>query len=127
MKPGTFEQDDTLTKEWTWTRTSSPGGGFHSIRTGDVDGDGKDEIINGSICIDDDGTTLWDTGEGHGDRLQLTDIDPDRAGLEVWYIQEETAAYEHPQHLRDADDGSLIWYTGDDTYGDNRPADWWLI
>ena len=112
-------QDDTLTKRWTWNRANNAGGGFHSIRTGDVDGDGKDEIINGSICIDDDGTTLWDTGEGHGDRLQLTDIDPDRAGLEVWYIQETPSDYEHPQHLRDADDGSLIWYTGDDTYGDN--------
>jgi len=114
----TLAQDNTLTKQWTWTRAGDEGGGFQQIRTGDVDGDGKEEIIHGSICIDDDGTTLWDTGEYHGDRLQLTDIDPDRPGLEIWSVQEDPSQYENPLNLRDASDGTLIYGVGDDSYGD---------
>ena len=43
---------------------------------GDIDGDGFDEILNGSIAIDNDGRTMWGTGMGHGDRFYLSDIDP---------------------------------------------------
>ena len=114
----TLAQDNTLTKQWTWNRAGDEGGGFQQIRTGDVDGDGKEEIIHGSICIDDDGTTLWDTGEYHGDRLQLTDIDPDRPGLEIWSVQEDPSQYENPLNLRDASDGTLIYGVGDDSYAD---------
>jgi rhamnogalacturonan endolyase len=113
-----LSQSGELTKQWTWNRAGDQGGGFHQIRTGDVDGDGKEEIIHGSICIDDDGTTLWDTGEYHGDRLQLTDIDPDRPGLEIWSVQEDPSQYENPLNLRDASDGTLIYGVGDDSYGD---------
>jgi hypothetical protein len=112
----TFAQDDTLTKEWTWTK--DPGDGANGIRVGDIDGDGKDEIVFGAPAIDDDGTDLWNTNEGHADDVCLADIDPHRAGLEVFYAQEVPADYEHPLHLRDADDGSFIWGYGDDSYGD---------
>ncbi|APU14431.1 MULTISPECIES: hypothetical protein [Actinoalloteichus] len=100
---------------WSWTRPRDENGryaegmGFHNIRTGDVDGDGRDELINGSVAIDDDGTTMWITGEGHGDRLHMTDIDPTRPGLEIFYVQEVNSHYEHPIHLRDAATGQLIW------------------
>jgi rhamnogalacturonan endolyase len=113
-----FNQDNTLEFLWEWNRANDAGGGFHSIHVGDIDGDGKDEILNGSIAIDDDGTTMWDTHEGHGDRFYLSDIDPDRAGLEVFYIQESPSEYEHPLHLTDAATGALIWGYGDDSYGD---------
>ena len=102
-----------LTKVWRWERLSG-GGGYHNLRTGDIDGDGRDEIINGSIAIDDDGKTMWITGEGHGDRVHMTDIDPDRPGLEIWYIQEGGVNY--GTHLRDARTGELIW--GKPTAGD---------
>ena len=84
------------------------GQGQHSIKTADIDGDGCDEILNGSIAIDNDGRTLWCTGLGHGDRFYISDIDPFRPGLEVWYIIEEP----HPQlgaSLWDARNGSLIF------------------
>jgi len=113
-----FNQDNTLEFLWEWNRANDAGGGFHSIHVGDIDGDGKDEILNGSIAIDDDGTTMWDTQEGHGDRFYLSDIDPDLAGLEVFYIQEAPGVYENPLHLTDAATGALIWGYGDDSYGD---------
>jgi rhamnogalacturonan endolyase len=87
-----------LEKVWRWTNERAPfkyqGQGQHSIKTGDIDGDGFDEILNGSIAIDHDGRTLWSTGLGHGDRFYLSDIDPDRPGLEVWYTIEDP----HPQN-----------------------------
>jgi len=62
--------------------------GNHNIRIGDVDGDGKDEVIYGSCAIDHDGKPLYTTKLGHGDAMHLTDIDPSRPGLEVWQSHE---------------------------------------
>jgi hypothetical protein len=75
-------RDGKLQKVWRWTNERAPfkyqGQGQHSIKTGDIDGDGFDEILNGSIAIDNDGRTIWSTGLGHGDRFYLSDIDPSR-------------------------------------------------
>ena len=64
-----------LEKIWRWTNERAPfkyhGQGQHSIKVGDIDGDGADEILNGSIAIDNDGRTMWGTGLGHGDRFYL--------------------------------------------------------
>ncbi len=54
---------------------------------GNVLGDGSADyrkIIYGSCVIDDDGTGLYSTGLGHGDAMHVSDIDPDRPGLEVF-------------------------------------------
>ena len=101
-----------LEKLWRWTNERAPfmyqGQGQHSIKTADIDGDGCDEILNGSIAIDNDGRTMWSTGYGHGDRFYLGDINPDRPGMEVLYIFEEP----HPHNgfsLWDATTGNIIW------------------
>ena len=60
------------------------GQGNHNLSVGDVDSDGKDEIIYGHMVVDDDGTGLWSSGIGHGDAIHLTDIDPAHLGLECW-------------------------------------------
>ncbi len=105
-----------LQKVWRWTNERQPfkyqGQGQHSIKVGDIDGDGFDEILNGSIAIDNDGRTMWGTGMGHGDRFYLSDIDPGRPGLEVWYTIEDP----HPQNgvsLWDARIGRLLFGTSE--------------
>jgi rhamnogalacturonan endolyase len=111
-----------LRKVWRWTNERAPfmyqGQGQHTVKTGDIDGDGKDEIINGSIAIDNDGKTLWGTGLGHGDRSYMGDIDPDRPGLEIWYTIEEP----HPRNgacLVDARTGQII-FGADEATNDNE-------
>lgn len=61
---------------------------FHHIRIGDVDGDGKDEVMNGQCAVDHDGTLLWTSGIAHGDRFRMSDIDPDHPGQEIFAIQQ---------------------------------------
>jgi hypothetical protein len=46
----------------------------------DVDWDGRDEIVYGSMVIDDNGKGLSTTGFGHGDAEQVGDLDPYRHG-----------------------------------------------
>ncbi len=64
------------------------GQGNHNLSVGDVDGDGKDEIVYGSSVYDDNGVPLYTTGMGHGDAMHLSDLDPDLPGLEVWGVKE---------------------------------------
>ncbi len=80
--------------------------GFHSLSVGDVDGDGRDEIVYGSMTVDDDGKGLYSSEYGHGDALHLGKFDPSREGLQIFSCQEfgKTAVV-----LRDALDGSTIW------------------
>jgi rhamnogalacturonan endolyase len=108
-------RDGQLTRVWTFdSDDGSPDGpryrgqGCHSLSVGDVDNDGRDEIVFGACCIDDDGSGLYSTGLGHGDALHLSDLDPDRPGLEVFGIHERP---DHPHgiNLRDAATGQVIW------------------
>ncbi len=86
--------------------------GAHTVSVGDVDQDGKDEIVYGAACIDHDGKLLYSTGLGHGDALHLGDLLPERPGLEVWMVHEEGSKKKPCSagaELRDAKTGSLIF------------------
>jgi rhamnogalacturonan endolyase len=118
-------KDKKLRKVWRWTNERAPfmyqGQGQHTVKTGDIDGDGCDEIINGSIAIDNTGRTLWGTGLGHGDRSYMGDIDPDHPGWEIWYIVEEP----HPRNgacLVDARTGQIL-FGADESNRDNELSD----
>jgi len=75
-----------LTQRWRWNcyDSKSPwyGNGFHNFAIADVDMDGRDEIIYGSMILDDTGFGLATTGLGHGDAQHCGDLDPYRWGLE---------------------------------------------
>jgi rhamnogalacturonan endolyase len=86
-----------LTQVWTFDTLFGPpendayrGQGNHNLSVADVDCDGKDEIVYGGMCVDDDGSGLYTTGQGHGDAMHLSDMDPERPGLEVWRCVETT-------------------------------------
>ncbi|MCW3794639.1 rhamnogalacturonan lyase [Paenibacillus sp. LS1] len=101
-----------LTKQWTFDSNTSGNSGYagqgnHNLSVADVDGDGKDEIIYGAMAVDDNGKGLYTTGLHHGDAMHLSDLDPDRPGLEVFQVHEtpSNAGVE----FRDAGTGQLIW------------------
>ncbi len=82
------------------------GQGAHGLAVGDVDGDGCDEITYGSAAIDNNGALLYSTGLGHGDAFHLSDLDPDRPGLE-YYMVLETKPY--GSNMRDAKTGEILF------------------
>ncbi|GAA4755946.1 rhamnogalacturonan lyase [Flavisolibacter ginsenosidimutans] len=99
----TFDSDDPAHPENKPFR----GQGNHNLTVADVDGDGKDEIVYGAMCIDDNGKGLYSTGFGHGDAQHVTDLDPSRPGLEVFGIQERFD--DAGSHMFDARTGEVLW------------------
>ena len=82
----------TLTERWRWfNNTNGPwkGQGYHNYCVADVDLDGRDEIVFGSMVIDDNGKGLSTTGFGHGDAEQVGDLNPYHHGQEVFACMED--------------------------------------
>ena len=81
-----------LTQRWRWNCNNSGsqwyGQGYHNFIVADVDEDGRDEIVYGSMVIDDTGKGLSTTGLGHGDAQHVSDFDPYRKGLEFFGCNE---------------------------------------
>ncbi len=89
------------------------GMGGHSLSVADVDQDGRDEIVYQAMVVDDDGTGLYSSGLRHGDAMHMTDMIPDRPGLEVFSVQENegsTVRFQTPgAAMRDAKTGEILW------------------
>ncbi|WP_155373833.1 rhamnogalacturonan lyase family protein [Catellatospora vulcania] len=106
-------RNGSLTRRWTFDSNSAgsayAGQGNHQLSIGDVDADGRDEIIFGAMTINDNGTPLWNTGRGHGDAMHVGDLVPSRAGLEVFKVSESTS--QPGSWLADARTGQVLWST----------------
>ncbi|MBU8552855.1 rhamnogalacturonan lyase [Streptomyces sp. Babs14] len=115
-------RDGRFTRRWTFDTDSSTnvgkgydGQGNHQLSVADVDGDGRDEIVYGAMAVDDNGHGLWTTRNGHGDALHVGDLDPSRAGLEEFKVDEDGS--KPSSWMADARTGQIIWATG--ASGDN--------
>ncbi len=111
-------RDGKLTSRWVFDSENGKnpfsGMGYHNLSVADVDGDGKDEIIYGSMVVDDNGKGLFTTGLRHGDALHVSDLDPDRPGLEVFGVHEIEEKTTGPgAALYNAKTGEIYW-TGND-------------
>lgn len=84
------------------------GQGEHFTHAVDVDGDGRDEVMLGNVMLDDTGCPLWTTGLGHDDAGYVTDVLPNRPGLEIYYII-ETRQPRNGMCVVDARTGEIIW------------------
>ncbi|MCU4748593.1 MULTISPECIES: rhamnogalacturonan lyase [unclassified Streptomyces] len=115
-------RDGRLTRRWTFDTNSSTnvgqgydGQGSHSLSIGDVDGDGRDEIVYGAMAVDDNGTRLWTTRTGHGDAQHLGNFNPNTAGLDYFKVSESggqpSSLYINPAN------GQIRWQTA--AGGDN--------
>jgi hypothetical protein len=98
-----------LTESWRWecNEAGSPwyGQGYHNFGIADVDWDGRDEIVFGSMVIDDNGNGLSTTGLGHGDAQHCGDFNPYVHGQEIFACNEDNPA----NNYRDATT-SKIYY-----------------
>lgn len=99
-----------LTVRWKWNCSDSSsewyGQGYHNYGIADVDLDGRDEIVYGSMVIDDNGNGLSTTGLGHGDAQHCGDLDPYRKGLEIFACNEDAQG----ANYRDATTSQLYYW-----------------
>ncbi len=116
-------RNSQLTKRWVFDSESSArpftnaspysGMGGHSLSVADVDGDSRDEIVYHAMVVDDNGEGLHTSGFRHGDAMHISDMAPDRPGLEIFTIHENegaTVRFRTPgAALRDAHTGDVIW------------------
>jgi rhamnogalacturonan endolyase len=105
-----------LSQAWTFDTYGHPelasyrGQGNHNLSVADVDGDGKDEIIYGSMAVDHDGSPLYNTNLEHGDAMHCSVLDPSRPGLQVWACHEDYAGNGGiGLSFRDAGTGEVLW------------------
>ncbi|WP_409928990.1 rhamnogalacturonan lyase [Sphingomonas sp. BAUL-RG-20F-R05-02] len=108
-------RDGKLTERWLFD-SNAPGNekyegrGNHQLSIADVDGDGRDEVIYGSMAIDDDGKGLWTDPLFHGDAMHVGDLDPARPGLEKFGVHEEMDRNGGiGSALLDARTGEILW------------------
>ncbi|SER26472.1 rhamnogalacturonan lyase [Arthrobacter sp. OV608] len=131
-----------LVKRWTFDSDIAgaqyKGQGNHNISVADVDQDGKDEFVFGSMAIDDDGKPLYNTKLGHGDAIHTSDLDPSRPGLETFAVHESMSqSGNRGATFRDAATGEILWSipatrdTGRGAAGDIDPryagAEGWAV
>ncbi|MBN1481754.1 silent information regulator protein Sir2 [candidate division KSB1 bacterium] len=104
---------------WHWASLGEyenyKGQGMHGILTGDIDLDGKDELVIGTAALDDNGIPMWRTGLGHNDAGYIADIAPDRPGYEIFYGIESRSP-KNGVCLVDAKTGDIIWGYEGKTY-----------
>ena len=89
--------------------------GSHSLPIADIDGDGKEEILWGDLCLGEGGKELWKIKErfpynGHEDVVFAADIDPDNAGNEIYYCREGWGKSDNNIGMAVFDNrGKLLW------------------
>ena len=106
--------DGKIEERWLFDSTAAgnqfAGQGNHNLSIADVDADGADEIVFGSMTVDNDGTPLYTTNLGHGDAMHVTDHIPSRDGLEVFAVHESMpSSGQRAATMRDAETGEILW------------------
>lgn len=131
-------ENDKLVQQWYFdTGNSSSAAGYgdgnHNCMPADVDNDGKQELLFGALCLDDNGKVKWNTNKGHGDAMHLGDLLPDNNGLELWVCHEVSP---YGATLIDCDNGATIFHydaekdTGrcaaDNIWSGNNGSEFWF-
>ena len=100
--------DAQLNKLWQFNSfAETNGSAAHKIEVIDVDGDGKQEVFDGTTCLNHDGSVRWSIYRQHPDIVSIHDYLADRPGLEVFYVVESNA--HAGAYMVDANSGEIIW------------------
>ncbi len=100
--------DAQLNELWRFESfAETNGSGGHKIEVADVNGDSKQEVFDGTTCLNHDGSLRWSIYKQHPDIVSIHDYLPDRPGLEVFYIVESSV--HAGVYMVDANSGEIIW------------------
>ena len=118
MQRGTYDiiktaaLDAELKQLWYWDSAMEEKRydrqGSHGLLAADVDGDGRDELVYGAACLDDNGQGMWTLEMGHPDVCYVGDINREHPGLEVFYGF-ESRQDQNGVCLVDAKSGKILW------------------
>lgn len=90
----TYDWNNGVPTNWhhsyTWSRNDKTPwpAEFHQLRAADVDGDGRDEMLQGGYGVNTYKGMVFSAGIGHGDRFRVSDLDPTHPGMETYAIQQ---------------------------------------
>ncbi len=100
--------DAGLNELWRFSSDGeTSGSGGHKVEVADVDGDGRQEVFDGTTCLRPEGTVRWSIYRMHPDVVSIQDFLPDRPGLEVFYLIESSV--HAGAYMVDAGSGEVIW------------------
>lgn len=99
--------DTNLKRLWTFKSFgATTGSGAHHVTIADVDGDGKQEVFDGTTLLNPDGTMRWSAYLEHADIVQVARFFPGSRGRQVFYGVESTRP---GAYMVDALTGKLLW------------------
>jgi rhamnogalacturonan endolyase len=110
----------SLTMQWKFLRGNQNLPDGHNTRVIDVDGDGRDEIAEIGFVLNGDGRlrySLAAQGVVHGDRFHIAKMDPNRAGLQGYAVQQDNASGLR-EYYYDASTGRILWKHTEPGVGD---------
>ncbi|MBI4875632.1 MAG: SUMF1/EgtB/PvdO family nonheme iron enzyme, partial [Acidobacteria bacterium] len=100
--------DASLKKLWTYESFGETNGsGSHHVDVADVDGDGRDEVFDGTTCLNPDGTLRWSIYRLHPDIVAVKHILPNSKDRQVYYAVESST--HAGAFLVDAKTGKILW------------------
>ncbi len=100
--------DARLRKLWTYRSfAETNGSGSHHIEVADVDGDGRDEVIVGTLVLNPDGKLRWALYRGHPDIVAVNRIIPGLPGRQIYYVVESRV--HAGVYVVDASSGKILW------------------
>jgi rhamnogalacturonan endolyase len=100
--------DVELRRLWTYESfAETNGSGSHSITVADVDGDGRDEVVIGSMVLNADGSLRWSIYREHPDIVAVKHILPGSKDRQIFYAVETSV--HAGAYLVDAKSGKMIW------------------
>lgn len=107
--------DARLKKLWEFKSfAETNGSGSHHIDIADVDGDGIDEVFNGTTLLNADGTMRWSLYREHPDIVAIKHVLPGSKDRQVYYVVESSV--HAGVYVVDAKTGKIHWKVnrGDD-------------
>ncbi len=100
--------DGNLRKLWEFKSfAETNGSGSHHVDIADVDGDGIDEVFNGTTLLNADGTMRWSIYREHPDIVAVKHILPGTKDRQVYYAVESSV--HAGAYVVDAKTGKIIW------------------